>query len=72
MNMVQRRYKLVGIGEIFGCHTFRATGTTDYLNAAGTLERAQQIAAHESASATKLKDRTNDGVSLEEDQRIMF
>ena len=72
MHMVKRRCRQAGIGEIFGCHTFRATGITAYLNAGGTLEKAQQIAAHASASTTKLYDRTNDTVSLEEIQRIRF
>jgi len=31
------------------CHTFRATGITAYLQNDGTLEHAQQIAAHQSA-----------------------
>ena len=30
------------------CYTFRATGITAYLEAGGTIEKAQQIAAHES------------------------
>jgi hypothetical protein len=30
------------------CHTFRATGITAYLQNGGTLEHAQQIAAHQS------------------------
>ena len=72
MHMVKRRCRQAGIEEIFGCHTFRATGITAYLNAGGTLEKAQQIAAHASASTTKLYDRTNDAVSLEEIQRIRF
>jgi integrase/recombinase XerD len=32
-----------------GCHTFRATGTTAYLEAGASLENAQAMAAHESA-----------------------
>jgi integrase len=41
-----------------GCHTFRATGITAYLEAGGTLENAQAMAAHESPRTTKLYDRT--------------
>ena len=40
-----------------GCHTFRATGITAYLEAGGTLENAQAMAAHESPRTTKLYDR---------------
>jgi hypothetical protein len=36
----------------------------------GTLEHAQQIAAHESPRTTKLYDRTTDQVSLDEIERI--
>jgi hypothetical protein len=38
------------------CHTFRATGITAYLQNGGTLEHAQQIAAHQSPRTTKLYD----------------
>ncbi len=40
-----------------GCHTFRATGITIYLTNGGDLEKAQQMAAHESPRTTKLYDR---------------
>ncbi len=53
-----------------GCHTFRATGITNYLENGGTLEWAQQMAAHESARTTKLYDRTHDQVTLDEVERI--
>jgi hypothetical protein len=36
----------------------------------GTIEKAQQIAAHESPKTTKLYDRTNDQVTLDEIERI--
>jgi integrase len=49
-----------------GCRTFRATGITAYLENGGTLEHAQQIAAHESPRTTKLYDRTSDQISLKE------
>lgn len=52
------------------CHTFRATGITSYLLGGGTLERAQQIAAHADASTTKLYDRRDDAVTWEEVERI--
>jgi integrase/recombinase XerD len=54
---------------LIGCHTFRATGITAYLENGGTLEHAQQIAAHESPRTTKLYDRTSDQVSLDEIER---
>ncbi len=68
--MVRRRAKDAGIEVDIGCHTFRATGITNYLENGGTLERAQQMAAHESARTTKLYDRTHDQVTLDEVERI--
>ena len=47
---------------------FRATGITAYLEARGTLENAQAMAAHESPRTTKLYDRTDDAVTLDSDQ----
>jgi hypothetical protein len=38
----------------------------------GTLEKAQQMASHESAKTTKLYDRTKDAISLDEVERIAF
>ncbi len=70
--MVQRRAKAAGIETAVGCHSFRATGITVYLTNGGTLEKAQQMAAHESAKTTKLYDRTNDAITLDEVERIAF
>jgi integrase/recombinase XerD len=49
---------------------FRATGITAYLKNGGTLEIAQQIANHESPRMTKLYDRRQDEISLDEVERI--
>src|SRR5947209_5875057 len=49
---------LIGLPYSTCCHTFRATGITAYLEAGGTIENAQAIAAHESPRTTKLYDRT--------------
>jgi hypothetical protein len=43
---------------------FRTTGiTAAYLEAGGTLEKAQAMAAHESPRTTKLYDRTGDEIT---------
>src|SRR3712207_3013073 len=60
LHMIQRRAKAAGIKTKIGNHTFRATGITIYLLNGGTLEKAQQMAAHESPRTTKLYDRTNE------------
>jgi site-specific recombinase XerD len=68
--MVQRRAKDAELETAIGCHTFRATGITNYLTNGGTLEKAQQLANHESARTTKLYDRRDDKLSLDEVERI--
>jgi site-specific recombinase XerD len=70
--MVQRRAADAGMRLRIGCHTFRATGITAYLEASGTLENAQAMAAHESPRTTKLYDRTNDAITLDEVERIVI
>src|SRR3954467_8271182 len=70
--MVQRRARDAEIETKIGCHTFRATGITIYLSNGGTLEKAQQMAAHESPRTTKLYDRTRDVVSLDEVEQVVF
>ncbi len=70
--MIKRRARKAGLPENICCHSFRATGITAYLENGGTLEKAQQIAAHESARTTKLYDRTSDEVSLDEIERIVI
>ena len=68
--MIQRRAADLGFRVKIGCHTFRATGITAYLDAGGTLENAQAMAAHESPRTTKLYDRTGDEITLDEVERI--
>jgi integrase/recombinase XerD len=70
--MVKRRAKRAGLPENICCHTFRATGITAFLENGGTVEKAQQIAAHESPRTTKLYDRTNDQLTLDEIERIQI
>jgi hypothetical protein len=55
--MIQRRAADLKMKIKIGCHTFQATGITAYLENAGTLEKAQLMAAHESPRTTKLYDR---------------
>lgn len=70
LRMIKRRAPAAGLSAAISCHTFRATGITAYLENGGTLEKAQQIAAHESPRTTKLYDRTNDQLTLDEIERI--
>jgi site-specific recombinase XerD len=68
--MVRRRTAEAGFKIKLGCHVFRATGITAYLEAGGTLENDQAMAAHESPRTTKLYDRTGDEITLDEVERI--
>lgn len=70
--MIKRRCLAAGLPTNISCHTFRATGITTYLLNGGTLEKAQQIASHESPRTTKLYDRTSDEVSLDEIEKILI
>jgi site-specific recombinase XerD len=70
--MVVRRAQNAGLLTRIGCHSFRATGITVYLLNGGLLEYAQQMAAHESARTTKLYDRRNDQVTLDQVERIVL
>ncbi len=70
--MIGRRAEAAGIRTRIGCHSFRATGITEYLRNGGKLEIAQQMANHESARTTGLYDRRTDQVSLDEVERIVI
>jgi site-specific recombinase XerD len=68
--MVRRRAADAGIDTPIGCHTFRATGITDYLTNGGRIEVAQKMAGHSNAKTTGLYDRRNDDISVGEIERI--
>jgi integrase/recombinase XerD len=68
--MIRRRARDAGLSADICCHSLRATGITAYLDKGGTLENAQTMAAHESPRTTKLYDRTNDEITLDEVERI--
>lgn len=70
LKMIQRRAWEAEINTPVCCHSFRATGITNYLTNGGTLEKAQRMACHESAKTTKLYDRREDELTLDEVERI--
>jgi site-specific recombinase XerD len=70
--MIRRRAIAAGITAPIGNHSFRATGITAYLTNGGTLEHAQEMAAHESPRTTKLYDRTKDRLTQNEVERIQL
>jgi integrase/recombinase XerD len=70
--MIKRRTLAARLGNRICNHSFRATGITNYLENDGTLEKAMQIAAHESPRTTKLYDRRDDRLHLDEIEKIRF
>jgi site-specific recombinase XerD len=68
--MVRRRAEQGGTETAIGCHTFRATGITDYLTNGGRIEVAQRMAGHSNAKTTGLYDRRIDDISVGEVERI--
>ena len=71
LHMVKRRAKAAGLPPGTCCHSFRATGITLYLGNGGTIEHAQLIAGHRSPLTTKLYDRNQDAVTVEEIRKIV-
>ncbi len=70
--MIRRRAQDAGIQTPIGCHSFRATGITAYLQNGGRLELAQQMAAHESARTTGLYNRRDEEITLDEVERVVI
>lgn len=69
--MVRRRAKQADIDTDVCNHTFRGTGITAYLeHSEARLELAQQMAGHADPKTTKMYDRRDDEVSLDEIKRI--
>ena len=67
-----RRAEKAGIDADMCCHTFRATGLTNFLANGGTLENAQAMADHASPRTTQLHDRTGDEITLDESSGSRF
>ena len=75
LKMVKRRAKAVGIepGLVIGWRQksgFRATGITNFIENGGSVEKAQQIAAHRDVRTTKLYDRSSEELTLDEIERV--
>jgi Phage integrase family len=68
--IIGRRAKAAGVETRIGNHAFCASGTPAYLKNSSKLEVAQQIANHESPRTTKLYNRRQDEISLDEIERI--
>lgn len=67
--MIRQRASDVGLENVVGCYTFRATVITDYLTDGGKLEIVQRMAGHSNAKTTGLYDRRGDEISVEQVKR---
>lgn len=64
--MIRRRTQRAGIKTQIGNHSLRATGSPTTLKNQGTLELAQAMANHFSPRTSKLYDRRDDKLTLNE------
>lgn len=72
LRMIKRRAIHAAVSPRICCHTFRATGITEYMRNGGTLEKAQQMAAHASSRTTNMYNRVADEVTLDEVERVLI
>ena len=72
LDVWKRRCRRAGLGDRYGNHTPRATGITAYLQNGGLLEHAQRMAGHASSQTTKVYDRRDQIVTLDEVERVRF
>ena len=71
-HMIHRKIGKTGLPKEIGCHSFRGTGITNFLQHGGDIETAARIAGHASTRTTQLYDRRNDIVNQGEIERIRF
>lgn len=72
LKMIRRRAKAAQIETKITPHSFRATGITLFKAEGGSIEEAQQMAAHADPRTTQLYDRSRDEVTVEAVERIRF
>ncbi len=72
LHMIRRRAKAAEIATKISPHSFRATGITLFCADGGSIDEAQQMAAHADPRTTRLYDRSRDQVSVEAVDRIRF
>ncbi len=75
LRMIKRRAIAATDSPHICCHTFRATGITEYMRNGGTLERAQIMAimaGHASSRTTNMYNRVTDTVTLDEVERVLI
>lgn len=70
--VIKRDARQAGVTSEACNYSFRDTGITEYIRSGGTLEKAQQMAAHASARTTNMYNRVADEVTLDEVERIQI
>jgi len=68
--IVKRSSKKAGVITTIGNHSFRGTGSTNYLKNGGSLSEAQRKAGHANPRTTRLYDRRDQKVTRGEVERI--
>lgn len=72
LRMVKRRALAAGLPASTCNHSFRATCITNFRKNGGSRGKAAQLAAHESERTTRLYDRSDDPVTLDEIERVNY
>lgn len=70
--LVRKHLNLAGIAGSAGCHSFRATGITAFLESGGRIETAAYLAGHASVRTTQLYDRREQQLAGAELSRMHF
>ena len=72
LRMVKRRARDAGLPASTCNHTFRATCITNFRRNGGSRSKAAQLACHESERTTRMYDRSDDPVTLDEIERVNY
>jgi site-specific recombinase XerD len=72
LRMVKRRSQDAGLPGSTCNHTFRATCITNFRRNGGSRGKAAQLACHESERTTRMYDRSDDPVTLDEIERVNY
>ena len=68
--MIKRRALQAGVTSAACCHTWRATGITDFVRNDGSIENARKMAAHASSRTTNMYVRVDEEMKQEEVERV--
>ena len=72
LRMVKRRSLAAGLPASTCNHSFRATCITNFRRNGGSRGKAAQLAAHESERTTRMYDRSDDPITLDEIERVNY